>query len=274
MTTLVSSGPNGSERAETQEDASKLIASVERALDVLLFFVRAGGPDLGVTEIARELDLSKAVVHRLLMTLASRGLIEADPATRRYRLGPAALTVGTAYLDRIDLSGLVLPHLRELSRVTDETATMSIRHGWNRVYVAQITPEREVRMEVALGRPFPLHAGGSSKAFLAHLSEEERERYLAQPLLEAMTPETLVDADALRTELAHVRQRGYATSLGERQNGAASVAAPILDRTGQPVAVISVCGPIERFGPAVERTASLLLASTRELARALGAPSH
>lgn len=252
------------------EDGSKLIASVERALDVLLLFVRDDRPDLGVTEISRELGLSKAVVHRLLMTLASRGLIEADIATRRYRLGPAALTVGAAYLERIDLNDMVVPHLRELSRVTDETATMSIRHGWHRVYVAQITPEREVRMEVALGRPFPLHAGGSSKAFLAHLSDDEREAYLAQPDLEAMTPETLVDANRLRGELAAVRSRGYATSLGERQNGAASVAAPIIDRNGQPVAVISICGPVERFGPVVESTAELLLASTRRLSRALG----
>lgn len=256
--------------ASTADDGGKLIASVERALDVLLLFVRSERPDLGVTEIARDLGLSKAVVHRLLMTLASRRLIDADPATRRYRLGSAALTIGAAYLDRIDLTALIAPHLRDLSTATQETATMSVRSDWHRVYVTQVVPEREVRMEVAIGRPYPLHAGSSSKAFLAHLPEDERERYLAQPHLAALTERTVVDARALRADLEAVRRRGYATSHGERQAGAASVAAPVLDRDGHPVAVISVCGPAERFGPRIEAVAPQLLAATRAVSRALG----
>lgn len=251
-------------------DGSKLIASVERALDVLLLFVRSESPDLGVTEIARELGLSKAVVHRLLMTLSSRRLIDADLATRRYRLGAAALTIGAAYLDRIDLTGLVTPHLRELSLGTEETATMSVRTEWYRVYVTQIVPEREVRMEVAIGRPYPLHAGSSSKAFLAFLAESERERYLAQTHLAALTDRTIVDIDTLRSDIGGIRRRGYAVSHGERQAGAASLAAPILDRAGDPVAVISVCGPAERFGPRLETVAPHLLAATGAVSRALG----
>lgn len=256
--------------AAPSEDNGKLIASVERALDVLLLFVRSERPDLGVTEIARDLGLSKAVVHRLLMTLASRRLVDADPATRRYRLGSASLTIGAAYLDRIDLTGLVTPHLRDLSSATQETATMSVRSDWHRVYVTQIVPEREVRMEVAIGRPFPLHAGGSSKAFLAHLPEDERERYLAQAHLAALTERTIVDTEALRADIEAIRRRGYAMSLGERQAGAASIAAPILDRDGEPVAVISVCGPAERFGPRVEAVVPQLLAVTGAVSRALG----
>lgn len=252
------------------EDSGKLIASVERALDVLLLFARTDGPDLGVTEIARELNLSKAVVHRLLVTLASRRLVGADPTSRRYRLGSAALTIGAAYLDRLDLTGLVNPHLRDLSDATQETATMSVRSDWYRVYVTQVVPEREVRMEVAIGRPYPLHAGSSSKAFLAHLPEDERERYLQQPSLAALTEQTLVDVRTLRADIEVIRRRGYAMSLGERQAGAASIAAPILDREGDVVAVISVCGPAERLGPRIEGVAPQLLSVTNAVSRALG----
>lgn len=262
-------GDGGAVTAES-EDGSKLIASVERALDVLLLFVRSGRPDLGVTEIARDLGLSKAVVHRLLMTLASRRLVDADPTSRRYRLGAAALTIGAAYLDRIDLTGLVTPHLRDLSQETQETATMSVRSDWHRVYVTQVVPEREVRMEVAIGRPFPLHAGSSSKAFLAHLPEDEIERYLGQSHLAALTERTVVDVDALRADLMVIRRRGYANSHGERQAGAASIAAPILDRDGEPVAVISVCGPAERFGPRMDAVVAKLLAATTAVSHALG----
>jgi IclR family acetate operon transcriptional repressor len=266
----VSAAPAVAPAAAPGTDGRKLIASVERALDVLGVLAAADGPDLGVTEVARSLDLSKAVVHRLLTTLASRGFVEVEPASRRYRLGPTALTLGSAYLDRIDLIDLVRPRLRDLSAATGETATMSLRHGWHRVYVDQVIPDREVRMEVALGRPFPLHAGSSSKAFLAHLDKDDRAAYLAQPLLEALTPATKVDIAILGPELEEIRRGGIARSLGERQTGAASIAAPILDVRDVPVAVVSIGGPIERFTASSETAARLLLETTTALSRALG----
>jgi IclR family transcriptional regulator, acetate operon repressor len=253
----------------TATQPSRYIASVERAADVLTLFTRVDGPDLGVTEIASRLHLSKAVVHRLLTTLASKGLVEVHETSRRYRLGPVALALGVAYIDRIDVRALVMPALRELCERTGETATLSLRYGWERMYVDQITPDREVKMSVALGRAFPLHAGSSSKAFLAFLSEDEQERYLDRPL-ESLTDRTVTDAEALRLELADVRARGYAVSYGERQAGAGSVAAPVLDHRGQPAAVISVCGPLERFRDEVPQVADALLATTAELSRQLG----
>jgi DNA-binding IclR family transcriptional regulator len=257
-------------RAATSLDGGQLIASVERGLDVLLLFANSERPDLGVTEIARDLGISKAVVHRLLMTLASRRLIDADPATRRYRLGSAALTLGAAYLDRIDLTAQIAPHLRDLSNATQETAIMSVRSDWLCIHVMQVIPERDVRMEVAIGRPSPLHAGSSSMAFLAHLPDAERERYLAQPELAASIEGTVVDTRTLRADLEAIRYRGYAVSLGQGETGAACIAAPVLDRHGEPVAVISVCGPTERFGPRIEAVTPPLLAATRAVSRALG----
>lgn len=254
----------------TDEDGRRTIASVVRALDVLMHIAQSERPDVGVTEVARELRLSKAVVHRLLATLASRDLVQLHPETRRYQLGPSALTLGNAYLDRIELLQLVQPYLRELSDRSGETATLSIRNGWSRVYVAQVTPEREVRMEVAIGRPFPLHAGSSSKAFLAHLPPDERERYLSSAPLERLTDRTLIGPDALRDQLEQIRLTGYARSLGERQAGAASIAAPILDHAGVPAGVMSVCGPIERFGPHVADIKDALLSATGALSRSLG----
>ncbi|HSK21786.1 MAG TPA: IclR family transcriptional regulator [Egicoccus sp.] len=246
------------------------ISSVERAADVLTLFTRVDRPDLGVTEIASELGLSKAVVHRILTTLASKGLVEADETTRRYRLGPVALSLGVAYVDRIDLRSLALPVLRQLSETTFETATLSLRYGWERMYVDQITPEREVKMTVPLGRAFPLHTGSSSKAFLAFLPDDEIERFLGQHDLVALTEHTITDAETLRRELGEVRARGFAVSYGERQAGAGSVAAPVFDHRGHPVAVLSVCGPLERFRDEVPGASTALLAATRELSRQLG----
>jgi IclR family transcriptional regulator, acetate operon repressor len=231
------------------ESQSRSVAAVERAMDVLLYFGRADQPDLGVTEIASALGLTKAAVHRILTALRSRDLLTVDPGTRRYALGHAAVALGRAYLARTDVRAMAAPELRWLSERSRETATLSLRRGDTRLYADQVVPDQELRLEVSLGIPFPLHAGGSSKVFLAWVPEPELEAYLRRHPLEAVTDRTITDPAKLREELTTIRQRGFATSLGERQAGAASVAVPIFDHDGHVVAVLSVAGPALRFDP-------------------------
>ncbi|MFI2664226.1 IclR family transcriptional regulator [Micromonospora carbonacea] len=249
---------------------SQSIATVERALDVLLLIGHSAQPDHGVTEIAGELGLSKAAVHRILTSLRSRGLITLDENTRRYSLGAAALGLGRAYLERQDIRTIAAPELAWLSRESQETATLSIRAGDTRSYIDQVVPEQEIKMEVTLGDRYPLHAGSSSKAFLAFLSEEEIDSYCQRNSLPVFTEQTITDPRRLRDDLASARERGYTSSLGERQASAASVAAPVLNDAGRPVAVVSVCGPLERFKPKAARCAELLLQATARLSERMG----
>ncbi len=252
------------------EGGSQSIAAVERAIDVLLLFGRSNRADLGVTEISGELGLSKAAVHRILTSLRSRDLIAVDSVSRRYSLGPAALGLGRAYLARIDVRSMASPELAWLSGKSKETATLSIRNGDARMYVDQVVPDREVRMEVTVGLPYPLHAGASSKAFLAFLSDDEIDSYITRNQLAAMTDQTITDDERLRRDLAAIRKRGYATSAGERMAGAASVAAPVLDHDDRPIAVISVSGPVERFKAEMTDCTALLLEATRRLSTRMG----
>lgn len=257
----------------TESTSQPTIASVERALDVLELFTEGGVKDLGVTEIAERLSLSKAVVHRILSTYRVRGYLRLDPEDRRYSLGVRALTLGLAYIDRVDPLGLARQALREASSRTGETATLSVRVDWSRIYIEQVTPPRDIKMEVRLGDAHPLHAGASSKALLAALPDADVEAYIARGPLPRVTGLTLTDADALREELATIRARGYAVSLGERQEGAGSVAAPIRGRDGEVVAVMSICGPVERFRDEVEEVAAALVDITGSVSAALGAPA-
>ncbi|MGH3230802.1 MAG: IclR family transcriptional regulator [Streptosporangiaceae bacterium] len=244
-------------------------ATVERAADVLLLFARSTASRLGVTEIARTLGLSKPAVHRILSSLRNKGIVELDPISRKYMLGPVIVSLGLTYLNKLDVRKVAGPELADLSRITSETATLSVRTGHSRVYVDQVTPGREVLMSVQIGIPYPLHAGSSSKAFLAFLPDEEIEQYLQEPLRK-LTPHTVTDPRKLRRELAEIRERGWAQSLGERQPGAGSVAAPILDYRSYPLAVVSVCGPAERLAGEVATCARHLLASTRRISVRMG----
>jgi len=260
---------SGESPVPAREGAGNAVATVERAAEVLMHFTETASPTLGVTEIAEDLGMSKAAVHRILASLRVRRLIELDPVTRRYSLGIGAMQLGLAYLDRLDIRRIAAPELTALSQRTDETATLSVRTGWTRIYTDQVTPAREVIMSVSLGVPYPLHAGGSSKAFLAFLTEDEIETYLAAPT-GSPAGTAIADAPRLRKELAAIRAIGWARSFAERMSGAASVAAPVLDHQGRPVAVISVCGPLERFREEVDECVEALLDSTRRLSIQMG----
>ena len=254
----------------TDKSAGQTITTVVRTAEVLAAFARADSRTLGVTEIAQELGISKAVVHRILNSLRTTGFIDVDSATHRYLLGPTALDVGLTFLRHVDVRDLAHPVLRDLSEKTQETATLSIRSGWHRVYIDQVTPPREVKMTVPLGRSFPLHAGSSSKVLLAHLTSEEIDEYISTVDLEPLTDLTITDPARLLDELTTIRSAGFAVSNGERQAGAGSVAAPILDYSGTPIASMSLCGPAERFRAEVDAAAALIVEAGQRLSRQMG----
>lgn len=240
-----------------------------RVADVLLLFT--DGPEsLGVSEIARRLGLAKAVVHRILRSLTDRGLLAAEPASREYRLGPASAALGARALRESSLRTAAMPVLRELQRVTTETTTVSARVPGGRVYLDQVESTREIKMTVEVGRRFPLHAASSSTCILAFLPAHERDAVL-DGALDAMTDRTVTDIEALRARLDEVREVGYAHSIGERQSGAASVAAPVFDFDGTVIGAISVCGPADRVDDAARaRFVPVLCTAADRISRALG----
>ena len=220
---------------------------------------------LGVSEVSRRLGLSKAVVHRILRSLASRRLVSLEETSGKYRLGPAAATLGARALRDLDLREAALPVLRRLQVQSGETATVSELVGVSRVYLDQVPSPQEIRMTVEVGRPFPLHAGASSRAILAFAPSDFRLQILDGPL-EALTPKTIVDRGALKGSLSKVVRTGAAVSFGERQLGAASVASPLLGPDGHAVGSLSVCGPIDRFDEGVvEHLLPLVRGAAREV---------
>lgn len=232
------------------------VSLVRRVTDVLDAFANAGG-DLGVTEIARDIRCSKSVVHRILVALVEAGYVSADPATRRYRLGARALGLARAGSAGDDLRRRALPHLHAIRDRTGETATLSLLRGHVRVYTEQLEGRHAVRQTVEVGAEAPLHLGASGKAILAFLPEDARPAAARGAGLEA--------------ELERIRRQGFAVSQGERIAGAASVAAPVFDRTGV-VGSISAAGVIARSDArTTARYGQIVRTEARALSRELGA---
>lgn len=236
-----------------------------RAL-MVLDHIRSKSPEaLGVTQIARELSLPKAVAYRILKDFATAGFLSFDEESKLYVLGRQSFALGLTALRSLDVPTIARPYMEELVRMTSETATLSIRQGWSRVYLDQVESPREIRMSVALGSRHSLHAGSSSKAILAAMSDSEISAFFEMAGSLALT-ESGVELSALRADIAVIRKRGYAMSLGERQAGAGSVASPLYTVSGAVWGSISLCGPRNRFhADACAEYGQLVAAAAREI---------
>ncbi len=244
-------------------------ASTDRVAEVLSLFI-SGPAAMGVSEVARELGLSKAVVHRIFRSLSKHGFLQEGADTRAYRLGPAAVALGARGLRDLDMRRAARPVLEELRDQTGETTTLSEVLGTQRVYLDQLESRHTIRMTVELGRLHPLYAGGTGKAILAFLDKDRRESVFRQGLTR-LTDTTITDPGALMTELEQIVSRGFAVSIGERQHDAGSVAAPIFDSGGLAIGALSVCGPAGRFdSEAIARYARLVIAASARVSRVMG----
>lgn len=240
-----------------------------RVADILLLFLEEQD-ELGVTDIARSLDISKAVVYRVLQSMVGRGLLEQEPTNRTYRLGPSAAAIGARALRENDLRIIAEPILQALRDQTGETTTLSRRMGSDRVYIAQYPSPQEIKMLIEIGRRFPLHAGSSSKAILSQLDPDEQHAIVAGAL-EQLTPQTVIDRGELSIELEQVRAQGYSISRGERQPGAGAVAAPVFDYSGHVIGSISVCGPAQRFdAKTVDQLVPLVTSAAAAISHGMG----
>lgn len=217
--------------------------AADRVADVLLLFAQSDHP-LGVTQIGRSLSLSKAVVHRILQSLASRSLVQVVSGNSTYALGPAATSLGTKSWSQLDVRSLASPILRHLREGTRETTTLSVLVGHQRIYLDQFESPQEVKMVVELGARFPLHSGASSRAILAHLPQTIIDETVRQ--LQEIDPG--LDTEEYLKNLELIRAKGYAVSRNERKTGAASIAAAFFDSAGNVVGSISSSGPVFRYG--------------------------
>lgn len=233
--------------------------AAQRVLSVLSAF---GGPerDLGVTELAQRLGMNKNMVHRALTTLAALGYLARDTSGTRYQLGYRVLTLAGDD-DAFDIRALFRPALEELHALTGESVFLSIIVGRARVNVDWIEARGRRVSASQRGRSVPLHCTTMSRALLACLDDREVAAYLAgaAPLTryDEIFPETAgATAQDIWDDVARVRRDGFVTWRNPQQYGANYIAFPLLDGAGRPHALITVGGPLERFGP--ERIAQLM----------------
>ncbi|MGW0773665.1 IclR family transcriptional regulator [Streptomyces sp. NPDC002835] len=232
------------------------VPAVTRALDILELFLDGDGT-LSAPDIVRKLQLPRTTVHELITTLTARSyLVAVEGQSGRYRLGVRTYQLGSRYAEQLDLAREGQEVARSVAQTCGETVHVAILDGSQVLYVAKVDSTHAVRMVSAAGRSLPAHCTAVGKMLLASLPEDQLDARLAPGTeLVAMTPNSITDPAALRSELATVRSAGVALEQRESNADVSCVAAPVRDRSGRVVAALSISVPMIRWSE--ERLAEL-----------------
>ncbi len=255
------------------------VASVARAL-ALLDEVARSDSGLGVNELARRIGVNASTASRLLATLEDAGLVERSPGGP-YRLGLRLVALSDRVLGQLDVRERARPWLTWLVDETGETATLSVPGGGEAITVDFVPSSSSVVSMARVGRPSVAHATAAGKVMLAFGSSPPRglparDLAAADPRsgeLTAFTDRTITDPDVLAAELEVVRTSGIAEAVGEREPDLNALAAPVIGRGGELVAILGLQGPATRL-PADTRRGlrAPLRKAAGELGRSLGGP--
>ena len=225
---------------------SDQVQSLVRALAIVN---RLAAADEGVTltEVAQQVGLSPSTAHRLLTTLEQERYVHFDAERRLWSVGVQAFVAGSAFLKARSLVATARPPMRALMEESAETVNLAVEDQFEAIYLAQVECRQMMRAFARPGARVPLHCSSVGKALLSAMPDGDLARILHRQGLPRVTVKTISTTTALREDLARARERGYAVDDEEHAVGLRCVASVIFSETGDPVAAVSVSGPMARI---------------------------
>lgn len=242
------------------------VPAAHQALNILRYLSRQAGP-VPAASIVRDLGLPRSTVYHLLTTLADDGFVTRLDDERRYALGLAAYELGTGYVRQAPLQRIARVPLADLVDRVGQSAHLAVLHGREVVYVIEERARGRPPLVTDVGVRLPAQLTASGRAMLARLPGAQVRALF--PDAAAFVLRTGIgprSPSALRALLVDVRRRGNAVEDGEVTVGFASIASPVLDHSGHPVAGVAVTFPgaavpapvRERIAVQVARTAATI----------------
>lgn len=222
-----------------------IIHSLDKGLHLLEVIQQADRP-ASLQQLWQQLKWDKATIYRLLTTLEKRGYIHRNPETREYSLGIKIYGLYDSLIRQLDLQQISRPYLARLVRETGHSAHLAVSAGKCIVFIDRLLGSETLSVNTQIGAIEPLHCTALGKAYLAYVDPDELDTLLETPLTR-FTPTTIVERDAIETELAAVRENGFAVDDEEYSSGIRCVAGAILNQEHVPVALIGVSGPKNRI---------------------------
>jgi DNA-binding IclR family transcriptional regulator len=245
--------------------------SVRNALQLLGLFTPEQR-QLGLTDIARRLGLTKQSTLRLLATLEDGGFIERIPHQTKYRLGMRIWEIGRYAFQNRGLHERWRPILDRLAAESGfDVRVTAYSHG-EVVNIDRAEGRQPLQVATDVGERLPAYVLAGGRPLLAYQPAEEIERVIGAGL-RRYTDATITAPEALRAELARVRRNGIAVDRGEWSEYLWAVGAPVFDEHGAAAFAVAAIGLAAQVQQApLERIVALVSEAARAMSRALGAP--
>ena len=233
-----SSRPGAAGRQATSAGVHATLA----VLDLL-----AARPQLGLSDIARELGLAKSTLHRVLAVLVERGWAVRD-TDGRFSLGIRALRLGSSSADLPIVKAFRTVAAEFLTR-HDETIALAVLDGSESLFLALEETSQPIRLVTHVGSKTPAFASASGRVVLASHPPAAVAALFGGRLLVTPTGRRLNGVAELQTILEEVRERGYAENHGETADGLYAASVPVVNGEGVTIAALTACIPVSRMTP-------------------------
>lgn len=221
--------------------SEKGVQVIDRVFDILeLLAVESRG--LGVTEIAKRLELNKSTVHRILGGIMDRGYVE-KTEDGIYRLGIQFVKLASERLSNIELTTEARPYLSELTNIIGQSSHLAILDGSDAVYIDKVEVVRNLRLYSQIGKRIPVYCSALGKSLLMDESDKVIIDTLNECTFVKMTDTTKMTPEEVLKEIRQSKSRGWTIDDEEHDVGIRCIAAPIYDYRGKITATISVAGP-------------------------------
>ncbi len=249
MIQTIQKRPRGRPRSIITDTNPGTVQALDRGLTLLRELAQVGS--IRLTDLATRVDMPSSSTHRLLFTLQKHGFVEFNETTQEWQVGIEAFRIGNTYLLRTNLVEAARKILRGLMEETGETANLGIADHGDVVFIDQVETHNPIRAFFRPGTRSHMHASGIGKSLLADLPRRDVEKILTLKGQPEFTSKTLASTEALFTNLAATRKRGWSIDDEERYLGMRCVASNIYNTFGEAIAGISVSGPTVRFSDEV-----------------------
>jgi DNA-binding IclR family transcriptional regulator len=230
------------QKMKPKSDAA--VKSANRALDILEYVADATEPPT-FSRLLSDLGVPRSSLFHLLNNLLARGYLEQNGSGGRYRLGQRVEKLA-ARLQGPTLAAIVLPHLRSLSDVLNETSGFNVRTGDSVEAVATATGRQALAFTMKVGERAPLYAVSSGKIVLSQMSNADFAAYLDRVDFQRITAQTLQSKSNLRKQVSAARQDGFAYSHEEFTPGITGISTAVT-KDGHVLGMVNLAVPTARF---------------------------
>ena len=219
------------------------LASLDLALG-LLERLAASKRSHAMSDIAREMGVSKTRIHRHLRALVEHGYVVQDRTSERYEIGVKLFALGETLRDRFDVLAAARPEIARLRDESGQTVTVSALIDDAVVVLELLQGNTVVEFSVRPGSTLDFHASAHGLVALAFGPPHLAERVLSRRL-KAWTQATLTNPSALAEKLRKVRAQRWATAPDQLLVGVNALAAPIFDFRNHWCGTIAIVGPTQ-----------------------------